>query len=153
MLALSRYVLAAAASLAAMSLAADPALAAACSGVTFGTGYSSSYACNSLGGVPGVTTPYGGVAFLNANTLLVGGNAASGAGSIDAITVTRGAGGHITGFSGPATFFASAPGIDGGLSFGPGGVLFYTDTVANGVGQLKPGSIAPDKLVGLPPSA
>src|SRR5207237_8782795 len=55
------------------------------------------------------------------------------------------------GFSGTATFYANANGttggIDGGLAYGPGGVLFYTSYSDNRIGQIKPGSTGPDKLI------
>lgn len=104
-----------------------------------------------LGSVTGVPTSYGGVTFKagDANTLLIGGSANNGSGAIYEVGVTRGLDGHITGFSGAASFFASAPNIDGGLTYGPGGVLFYTGYSTNVLGQIKPGSTAPDKITNL----
>ena len=56
--------------------------------------------------------------------------------------------GHITGFDGVATFVATAGtgsvGIDGGLTYGPDDVLFFTTFADNKIGQLKPGSTTPD---------
>ena len=37
--------------------------------------------------------------------------------------MVRDATGHVVGFSGNATVFASAPNIDGGLTYGPDGIL------------------------------
>lgn len=128
---------------------ATSATAAPCTGVTFGVPYASSYSCNSLGAPAGLGTPFGGITFLDSNTLLIGGNANSALGNIQAVGVTRDGAGHITGFSGPATPYASAPNIDGGLSFGPGGVLFFTGYPINTLGQIKPGSVAPDKVINL----
>ncbi len=45
--------------------------------------------------------------------------------------------------------YATAPNIDGGLEFGPGGVLFYTGYNNNILGQIKPGNSAPDKIINL----
>jgi len=111
-----------------------------------------------LKSVPGVPGPYGGLTLEQGdpNTLLIGGNANLEAGAIYSIGLTRNASGHISGFSGTATPFASAPFIDGGLAYGPGGVLFYTaysDNAAsnNRVGEIKPGSTSPDKVVDLTP--
>ena len=132
-----------------VAFGAAPAAAAPCSGVTFGVPYASSYTCNSLGAPTGLGTPFGGITFLDPNTLLIGGNANSPTGNIQAVGVTRDGSGHITGFSGPAVPYASAPNIDGGLSFGPGGVLFYTGYPINTLGQIKPGSVAPDKVINL----
>jgi hypothetical protein len=119
--------------------------------------YASDYSYVNLGSVGGVPTSYGGLTFLagDPNTLLLGGSANTQAGAIYRVPVVRDGQGHITSF-GPATFFASAPGtgfggIDGGLSYGPGGVLFYTSYSSNEIGQIKPGSVAPDKLTDLTP--
>ncbi|MGE0225554.1 MAG: PEP-CTERM sorting domain-containing protein, partial [Acetobacteraceae bacterium] len=91
----------------------------------------------------------GGLTFLNSDTLLIGGNANGPAGDIKQIGVTRDGNGHITGFSGSATSYASAPNIDGGLSFGPNGVLFYTTYSNNTIGQIKLGSTAADRVISL----
>lgn len=115
--------------------------------------FAGSYTETSLGLVPGVPTPYGGLTLLagNTNSLLIGGAANGGAGAIYSVGVTRDGGGHITGFSGSATLFSTAPNIDGGLSYGPGGVLFFTGFPVNTLGQIKSGSSAPDKTVNLTP--
>jgi hypothetical protein len=132
--------------------AAAPAYAASCgAAVSFGAPFAASgYACNSIGGVSGLTSQYGGLTFLDNSTLLIGGDALNSAGTIEQVGVIRDAGNHVIGFSGPATSFAAAPGIDGGLAFGPGGVLFYTNGVTNQLGEIKPGSTAADKLATLP---
>jgi hypothetical protein len=126
------------------------AQAAPCSGVTFGASFAGSYTCNSLGTPLGVAGPLGGITFLNNSTLLVGGAANGGAGYIAQISVTRDAQNHITGFSGVSSLFATAPFIDGGLSFGPGGVLFATGYPNNTMMQFKPGSVTPDRTDTLP---
>ena len=111
--------------------------------------FGSSYTLNNLGSVAGVPTSYGGIAFKDANTLLLGGSANTGGGSIYAISLTRsGTNNSITSFGAP-TLLATAPNIDGGLAFGPGGVLFYTGYDTNIIGQIKPGSTAPDKITNL----
>lgn len=130
-------------------VAATPASAAACSGVTFGSDFAGAYNCNNLGTPTGVSGLLGGVAFLNNNTLLVGGNANSSNGYIASIGVTRDAGNHIIGFSAPSAVYAQAPNIDGGLAFGPGGVLFATGYPTNTLMQFKPGSNTPDKSTNL----
>lgn len=139
-----------AASLGLVALAAAPsALAAPCSGVTFGAVFTSSYTCDDLGQPSGVPGALGGITFLDNDTILVGGAANGPAGTIYAIDVVRGAGNHITGFSGTSSIFASAPFIDGGLAFGPGGVLFATGYPNNTLLQYKPGSTTPDKVIDL----
>jgi hypothetical protein len=129
---------------------ATPARAAApCVGVAFGTDFAGSYTCTTLGKPAGLTGSLGGATFLDANTLLLGGNANAVSGYIQALTVTRDSGNHITGFSANA-FYASAPFIDGGLAFGPGGVLFATGYSNNTVLEFLPGATAPSKTVNLP---
>lgn len=129
---------------AAVVMVPSAAQAAPCIGVTFGAGFAS-YSCNSLGTPTGVTGRLGGINFLNNNTLLVGGEANVAAGYIAQIGVTRDAQNHIIGFSAPSSFFASAPYIDGGLAYGPNGVLFATGFPNNTLLQYKPGSSAPDR--------
>jgi hypothetical protein len=109
--------------------------------------YSGSYTYTSLGTAPGVPTLYGGMTLLagNSNELLIGGGANGANGAIYEIGLTRGVGGHITGFSGSPTLFSTAPYIDGGLAYGPGGALFFTGYPVNTIGQIKPGSISPDR--------
>jgi hypothetical protein len=89
----------------------------------------------------------GGITFLDSSTLLIGGNANVSGGVIDQIGVTRGSGNHITGFSGSATQFSTAPNIDGGLSFGSSGVLFFTGYPSNTLGEIKSGSASPNKTI------
>jgi len=115
--------------------------------------FASDYSLIQLGQIPGLPGPYGGLTLLagNSNELLIGGTANLPGGAICEIGLTRGAGNHITGFSGSATHFATAPYIDGGLAYGPGGVLFYSAFPINFIGEIKPGSVAPDKLVDLTP--
>lgn len=123
-----------------------PAVAQAASCVvTFGVPFAGSYTCNSLGTPTDVTGRLGGVTFLNPNTLLVGGNANEAGGYIASIGVTRDAANHIIGFSGASSIFATAPFIDGGLAFGPSGVLFATGYPNNTILQYAPGSTAPSR--------
>lgn len=109
--------------------------------------YAGDYSFTSLGSVAGVPPAYGGLTlkFDDTNTLLIGGAGNSAAGSIYSIGVVRDANNHITGFSGAATLFATAPQIDGGLAYGPGNVLFATGYPNNAIMQLKPGSVVPDR--------
>lgn len=121
-----------------------------CNGQTLGPDFVNNYSVIDLGLPAGVPASLGGVAFLDNNTLLIGGNANQASGAIYSIGLTRDPiSNFINGFSGPATFFASAPNIDGGLAFGPGGVLFYTGFPINVIGQIMPGSTAPDKIISL----
>jgi hypothetical protein len=113
--------------------------------------YAGDYSFISLGGVSGVPTNYGGLTlkFDDPNTLLIGGAANSAGGAIYSIGVIRDGNGHITGFNGTATLFATAPQIDGGLAYGPGNVLFATGYPNNAIMQFKPGSTTPDRNDGV----
>ena len=83
--------------------------------------------------------------FLDNNTLLIGGAANASTGVIDAVALTRDVNGNISGF-GAVTQFSTAPYIDGGLAFGPGGDQFYTAYPTNSLGEIKPGSTSPDDV-------
>jgi hypothetical protein len=120
-------------------------------GQTVAAPYDGSYSLTSLGSVPGLPTPYGGLTFLptDSDVLLIGGTANAAGGALYTIDVVRGAGNHITGFTGTATLFSEAAFNDGGVVFGPDGVLFYTRYPGNELGQIEPGSVATDKVVDL----
>ncbi len=123
-----------------------------------GSSFQEFYSSQSLGFVPGVPFPYGGLAFFpgDPNTLYITGNADFPDAKVFSIGVTRDSNNRITGFSGEASFVSEAvglrvddfPGADGGLVFGPDNVLFFT-TFDNTLGQIRPGSTTPDKLVSL----
>ena len=136
----------------AAALTTASALTHAASAQTLAPDFAGDYSIVDLGNPTGVPSNLGGVEFLDDDTLLIGGAANGAAGSIYQIDVTRDATTSvITGFSGPATLYATAPNIDGGLSFGPGGVLFYTGYSQNQLGQIEPGSAAPDRVIDLSP--
>jgi hypothetical protein len=117
---------------------------------TLGVDFAADYSVVDLGGPPNVPAALGGITFLDADTLLIGGAANSGGGAIYAIDVVRDpVSDSVTGFAGPATLYANAPNIDGGLQFGPGGVLFYTGYPANALGQILPGETDPAKVIDL----
>ncbi|HXG17077.1 MAG TPA: hypothetical protein VNK50_12575 [Calidithermus sp.] len=127
-------------------------------GLTLGADFAADYTVTSLGSVPGVPINYGGLTFLDNDTILIGGAANSSDGRIYQIDVVRGAGNHITGFSGTASLFGGpGSGIgefnDGGVVFGPGGVLFLARWPVNQIGQVKPGSTDEDKIVPGPSGA
>lgn len=79
-------------------------------------------------------------------TLYVVGQATRAPAAVYRVPVTR-ADGHVAGFGGPGVFHAAAPNADGGLQFGPGGVLFFTRYSMNELGQIRPGSVMMDKSV------
>ena len=113
----------------------------------FGGSYAGHYTATQLAQVPGLPGFYGGMVFElgDAMTLLIGGNADTSLGAIYAVDLTRDALGHVTGFAGSAVKRADAPFIDGGLTYGPGGVLLYTASPTNMLGQIPPGATAPSK--------
>lgn len=124
--------------------------------LALGVDFAGSYTTTSLGSVPGLPVNYGGLTFLDSDTILIGGSANNAAGRLYTIDVTRGAGNHITGLTGSAALYSdngSGSGIgeynDGGVVFGPGGVLFTSRWPVNQLGQTKPGSTDEDKIVDL----
>jgi hypothetical protein len=113
--------------------------------------YAGNYSYVNLGSAPGVPGAYGGLTLKagDPNKLLIGGLANQGSANIYEVDVVRDANQHIIGFSGTASIFATAPNIDGGLTYGPGGVLFATTYNNNNLLQYKPGSTTPDKVINL----
>ncbi len=108
--------------------------------------YASNYNVRNVGEVPDLPGRYGGLTLKvdDSNTLLIGGDADSAIAKIYRVTLVRGTNGHITGLSGSATYFADAHGlpdtgggIDGGLIYGPGNVLFYSSFPDGSIGQIK----------------
>jgi hypothetical protein len=131
-----------------IALALSPNLFAA---ATIAPAYAGSYTITDLGNISSIPDPYGGLNVVagNYNTLLLGGAANQAGGLFYTVPVTRGAGNHITGF-GPTSVFGTAGAYnDGGLAYGPGGVLFYTRYPVNQIGEIKPGSTSDDKIVDL----
>lgn len=115
--------------------------------------FDGAYTFTDLGSVAGLPPDYGGLTFKSGdpNTILIGGNANIASGALYSIGVTRGVDNHITGFSGVATFFADAAFNDGGIVYGPDGVLFLARWPENEIGQTKPGSAITDKIIDLDP--
>lgn len=129
------------------------AFAGACAAQTLQPPFAGTYSFVDLGTPPGVPANLGGVAFSIADqdAIYICGDANQAPGALYRIAVTRDANGHVTGFSGTATQVSTAGNNDGGLQFGPGGVIFFTRYSMNEVGQIKPGSTVPDKIVQLTP--
>ena len=122
--------------------------------VTLHAPYSTYYSLVDLGSVPDLPTPYGGMTFKadDPNTLLIAGAANTANGQLFAVTVVRDASGHITGFTGTARLFAEAPYNDGGVAYGPGGVLFLSRYPNNEIGEIRSGELVAGKVVNLPPN-
>ena len=113
--------------------------------------FSCAYRFVDLGAPPGVPSALGGLVFKagDPDTLLIGGRANNGDAAIYAMSVVRDDQDRIIGFQGTASVFASAPNIDGGLCYAPGGVLLFSRYNINEVGQIKAGSTTMDKSVPL----
>ena len=115
--------------------------------------YDTVYTLTDLGTIANLPTPYGGLDFAagNPNAIIIGGAANSPSGQLFSVNVVRDSQNHIVGFSGGATLHSDGAFNDGGVVFGPGGVLFYTRFPTNEVGEVKPGSTITDKVVDLTP--
>jgi hypothetical protein len=124
-------------------------------GVTLAPPFASRYTCYDLGPVPGVTTTkYGGLSLTNercSSTLIIGIDANAASAKLYGVDVVRDVRGHINGFSGTANAMVEAPYHDGGVAFGPGGVLFITRWPVNEIQQTKPDSTGVDKVIALAP--
>ncbi|HWM08536.1 MAG TPA: hypothetical protein VNO82_04305, partial [Solirubrobacteraceae bacterium] len=110
-----------------------------------------SYSLRNVGTPPGVPARLGGLTLKAGTTdrLLIGGQANESGGALYEIGLTRDAEGHISGFSDTAVRVADAANNDGGVVYGPGGVLFLARWPNNELGQTRPGSAATDKVVNL----
>ncbi|MGQ0628572.1 MAG: EF-hand domain-containing protein [Phycisphaerales bacterium] len=128
-------------------------VAAGASGQAIDPFYAPSYAFTDIGGVPMLPNNYGGLTTRlgDPNTLLIGGAANSGVGAIYAVPLIRDVDGHITGFAGPAVFFCEGAFNDGGVVYGPNGVLFTSRWPVNELGQVLPGSAVTNKVIVLAP--
>jgi hypothetical protein len=124
-------------------------------GVSIAPAFLPEYTCFDLGPVPGLPAQkYGGLTLSQgpcSTTLLIGGAANTMQGKLYAIKVKRDPRGHITGFEGTAAAVADAPYNDGGITFGPSGVLFLARWPKNQLQQTLPGSAAADKVIDLAP--
>jgi hypothetical protein len=111
------------------------------------------YSVTDLGPPPGVPARLGGLTLKAGTTdrLLIGGLANEPGGALYEIGLVRDGSGHIVGFSDTAVRFADAANNDGGIVYGPGGVLFLARWPLNELGQIRPGSTITDKIVPLAP--
>lgn len=121
--------------------------------LTVGTDFAADYTATDLGSIAGLPAAYGGMVFKagDANTLLIGGDANNAGGLFYEVPVIRDGANHITGFGVPTPFGSVGEYNDGGIAYGPGGVLFTAQWPVNLLGQTKPGSTDEDKVVDLTP--
>jgi MYXO-CTERM domain-containing protein len=130
------------------------ALVAQAQGQTLGADFAADYTVTDLGSIAQLPSFYGGLTFLSANAIIIGGNANFAQGLIYQVAVQRDAGTQrITGFGAATPFRGGSIGTfnDGGVVFGPGGVLFTSQWPENKLGQTKPGSTVEDKVIDLAP--
>lgn len=99
------------------------------------------YTVADLGRPEGIPGPLGGLTFLptDPNTIIIGGAANNASGALYALGVVRDASQHVVGFAGAATRWADGEYNDGGVTWGPGGVLFVTQYPINQLAQIRPG--------------
>lgn len=119
---------------------------------TLGPDFAALYTLTDLGAVPSLPPFYGGLAFDGPNTLLIGGNANTAEGLIYEVPLFRDATTlQITSFGTATPWRGGTVGAfnDGGVVFGPGGVLFTSRWPVNELGQTLPGSTAEDKVIDL----
>jgi len=133
----------------ALALAGIPAGSAVAQ--TIEAPFSSGYSVTDIGAPPGVPARLGGLTLKAGTTdrLLIGGEANGAGGALYEVGLVRDGSGHITGFSDTATRFADAANNDGGVIYGPGGVLFLARWPLNQLGQTRPGSTTTDKIIDL----
>lgn len=116
---------------------------------SLGIDFVGDYTIVDLGSVPGLPAAYGGLTMKpgDTSTLYIGGAANGAGGRIHTIGVVRDGLGHVAGFSGSATPLGDVGEFnDGGVVFGPGGVLFTARWPVNEIGQTKPGSLDEDVI-------
>ena len=115
--------------------------------------FDGAYSAADIGSPPGVPANLGGLTLRAGTTdrLLIGGAANTPTGALYEVGLVRDGSGHITGFAGTATRFADAANNDGGVAYGPGGVLFLARYSNNEIGQTLPGSTITNRVIPLGP--
>ncbi len=126
-------------------------IASAACGQTIDPHYQGCYTIRDLGTPPGVPGSLGGINFLpgNPNVMLIGGAANGGFGALYTVGIVRGVGNVITGFTGTATQYCTAPNLDGGLALAPNNTIFVATFPNNLILQILPGSAQPDRETAL----
>jgi hypothetical protein len=121
--------------------------------IVIGADFMGFYTATDLGSVFGLPSPYGGMVFKagDPNTLLIGGLANNASGRYFEVPVVRDGSNHVVSFGTPTAFGGVGEYNDGGIAYGPGGVLFTAQWPVNRLGQTKPGSTDEDKIIDLSP--
>jgi MYXO-CTERM domain-containing protein len=116
--------------------------------------FDADYTATDLGAVPGLPDPYGGLLFLDDDTILIGGAANLLEGRFYTIDVTRDMDNRVNGFVGTATLYRGGSlgdYNDGGVQFAPNGTLLMARWPVNQLGQALPGSTDEDRILDLGP--
>lgn len=117
--------------------------------ITIGPDFVADYTATDLGSIAGVPGSYGGLVFKlgDPNTLLLGGAANTASGRLYEVTVIRDGSSNVTGFApNPPTLGSVGEYNDGGVAYGPGGVLFTAQYPQNNLGQTRLGSTDEDRV-------
>ena len=119
--------------------------------LSLGGDFAADYTVASLGTPAGFSGPLGGLTFApgDPNTLWIGDDANTASGAIYAVPVVRDVDDTIIALGATRTLVTTAPNIDGGVDFAPNGTLFFSTFSDNRIGQVLPGSSAPDRFVEL----
>lgn len=116
------------------------------SAITFSSNFGADYTVNLLGSIAGLPTNYGGLTFIDSDTLLIGGAANTANGLLYEVETFRDQSNHITSFGTPTAFGSVGEFNDGGVAFGPDGVLFTTRYPTGQLGQTRLGSVDEDRI-------
>jgi hypothetical protein len=127
------------------------ALSSDSTAAVLGTDFIAHYSLTDLGTVAGLPPSFGGMVFKagDPNTLIIGGSANFAEGLFYELPVFRDGTGSVVGFGAPTALGSVGEFNDGGISYGPGGVLFTAQWEENILGQTLPGSLDEDKLIDL----
>jgi hypothetical protein len=112
--------------------------------------YDQSYTCLDLGQDLNIPPKWGGLttASDDPNVLLIGGSANTDLGQLYRRGIIRDAACHIVGFSNDAaSVYSEGAYNDGGVLYGPGGVMWLARWPVNQLGFMKPGSLITDKII------
>jgi pimeloyl-ACP methyl ester carboxylesterase len=113
--------------------------------------YSNGYVACASGVLAGIPAGIGAITFKHddPDTLLVATYMETSPGGIYSVPIQRDADNHIIDVVNPGTSFASAPYVSTGMAYGPENLLFYSRSPVNELGEIKPGSVVTDKVIGL----
>jgi hypothetical protein len=122
-------------------------------GQTLGPDFADDYSITDLGSIDGLPADYGGMVFRagDPDVLLIGGAANTADGLIYQVPVIRDDDDNIVGFGPIAPLGSVGEYNDGGVAYGPTGVLFTSQWNENMLGQTLPGSLDEDKIIDLEP--